>query len=139
MSVPVGFPSYPLSILWDSGEALGTESTTSQRNEDPSKPISGDRIDFAVVEVVMYAIMLPVTLYIAWKHGKRGQVCWPILALFLMTRFIADGFIIADSSDVVLNAIASSFTTSISIMCLTSTLLGMSAEAYVTCFSHLKE
>ena len=99
------------------------------RNDGPGKPQSREQINLAIAELVIYTILLPLVLYIAWKHGKKGLLCWPLLASFLVMRFVADGFIIADSSDVERNTIASLFTTAGSITCLTFTIVGMTFEA----------
>ena len=111
---------------------LYTINNPEPEDEDASEPAFQGRIYYAWIQIIIYALILPVVLRIAWKHGRNGTDCWLMLIAFLLARLIGDGFTIADGRNPERKHLVSLVTTAASINFLTLTILGMAAEAYVT-------
>jgi hypothetical protein len=55
-----------------------------------ANPPSARLINLAIADLSIYIALLPPTLWITWKHGKTGMVCWPIFVSYFGLRFAAD-------------------------------------------------
>lgn len=93
----------------------------------PSIPV----IHLAVIELVIYALSLPLAVYIAWKHGKNGMTAWPIFVSFLGMRIVSDAYQIANRTQPNLPNVLMIMTNAGSVTCLQLTLIGIVYEAYV--------
>lgn len=102
--------------------------TPDQSQEGLPPPPSTKEINLAYADIVVHAVLLPIVLYITWKHGKKGMVCWPILFSFFVLQFVNRGYQLAhkDQSDIP-NAV-SIFTHAGGIACLLLTLIGIIYE-----------
>jgi hypothetical protein len=57
-------------------------------------PPSTSIINLPIADLVIYAILFVPTVWITWKHGKTGTVCWPIFLSCFALRFTADVYLI---------------------------------------------
>ncbi len=94
-------------------------------------PVSDNVVDLAYAELVIYALLLPPAVWIAWSHGRKGLVCWPILVSYFGLRFVADIYQIINRSRPLIPSEVVIMTNAGSIACLTLTLIGAIYEAYV--------
>jgi hypothetical protein len=91
-------------------------------------PPSASIIQLAIAEIVIYAVLLPPTLYITWKHGMKGMTCWSILVSFFGRRFASDIYQIAHCSEPNISGALMIVTNAGSNACLTLTLVGILYE-----------
>ncbi|KAF4948542.1 hypothetical protein FSARC_13714 [Fusarium sarcochroum] len=99
-------------------------------SEDIPPPSSSD-IGLAYADLVIHGVLFPVAIWITWKHGKTGMVCWPIFASYFVMRFIADVYQIVNQHEPEIPGGVSIFTNAGSIACLTLSLIGIIYEANV--------
>ncbi|KAJ5004482.1 hypothetical protein K4K48_009793 [Colletotrichum sp. SAR 10_66] len=92
-------------------------------------PVSSNVVNLAIAELALYAIMFPPAVWITWKHGKKGMVCWPIFLSHFAARFIADIWQIVKRHEPLLPNQVNIMTNAASIACLTLTLIGIVYEA----------
>ncbi|KAH7020375.1 hypothetical protein EDB80DRAFT_562272 [Ilyonectria destructans] len=74
------------------------------------------------------ALFLPA-VFIAWKHGKAGIICWPIFVSYFGLRFASDAYHIMRRHDTQEENTVTLMTNAGSIVCLSLTLIGMVYEA----------
>ncbi|KAJ4252902.1 hypothetical protein NW762_010808 [Fusarium torreyae] len=96
--------------------------------ENIPPPTTSD-IDLAYADLVIHGVLFPVAIWITWKHGKAGMVCWPIFASYFVMRFIADIYQIVNQHEPNIPGGVSIFTSAGSIACLTLSLIGVIYEA----------
>lgn len=96
---------------------------------DALPPVSTNVINLAIADLIIYALLLPPTIWITWKHGKAGMVAWPIFVSYFGLRFIADIYQIVNQDKPLIPSAIVLFTTAGSIACLTLTLIGVIYEA----------
>ncbi|KAL0940446.1 uncharacterized protein CTRU02_203209 [Colletotrichum truncatum] len=94
-------------------------------------PVSSDVVNLAIAELAIYAILFPAALWITWKHGKKGMVCWPIFLSHFGARFVADIYQIIKRDEPLLPNQVNIMTNAASIACLTLTLIGIVYEANI--------
>ena len=92
-------------------------------------PVSTDVVRLAIADLIIYAVLFPPTIWIAWKHGKVGMVTWPLFITFLILRFLADIYQIVKRDDPLIPDAIVLLTIAGSIICLTKTIIGMIYEA----------
>ena len=93
----------------------------------PSKSI----IRLAIGDLAIYTAFLPLALWITWKHGKTGMVCWPIFLSYFGLRFASDIYEIINRYEPEQYNMIVIMTNSGSLACLSLTLIGLIYEAYV--------
>lgn len=91
-------------------------------------PASRNEINLAYADIVIHAVLFPIVLYITWKHGKKGMVCWPIFASYFILHFVAKGYQLANQDKPDIPNAVSIFTHSGSIACLMFGLIGIVYE-----------
>ncbi|KAH8198657.1 hypothetical protein TruAng_007198 [Truncatella angustata] len=91
-------------------------------------PASASLINLAIVEIVIYVLLLPPLLYITWKHGKNGMTCWSLLVSFYGMRFASDIWQIMDRNKPNVPGALLIITNAGSIACLTLGLIGILYE-----------
>ncbi|KAJ3533937.1 hypothetical protein NM208_g7763 [Fusarium decemcellulare] len=94
-------------------------------------PPSANKINLAIADLVIYAILLFPTLWITWKHGKSGMVCWPIFLSYFILRFVSDGYQVANRHEPEIPNAVVIMTNAGSIACLSLTLIGVVYEVNV--------
>ncbi|TDZ41079.1 hypothetical protein CTRI78_v009976 [Colletotrichum trifolii] len=94
-------------------------------------PPSNDVVNLAIAELAIYALLFPAAVWVTWKHGKKGMVCWPIFLSHFFARFIADIWIIIKRHEPFLPNQVNIMTNAASIACLTLTLIGIVYEANI--------
>ncbi|KAF9871121.1 integral membrane protein [Colletotrichum karsti] len=94
-------------------------------------PVSSDVVNLAIAELAIYAIMFPAAVWITWKHGKKGMVCWPIFLSHFFGRFIADIYQIVKKDEPLLPNQVNIMTNAASVACLSLTLIGIVYEANI--------
>lgn len=107
---------------------------------DPAARISGPsakEYNLSIANIVIYAPLFFLALWITWKHGKPGIVCWPIFASYFVIQFVSDAFLIMHKNDETMSKELLLYTDAGSIACLTLTLLGVAYEAYGVSLSSL--
>lgn len=90
---------------------------------------STNTINLAIAEAVIYGLTLFPMIYITWKHGKKGMVCWPIVVSFFVMRLVADIYQIVNQDQPEQPNQVLIMTTSGSIACLSLGLIGVIYEA----------
>jgi hypothetical protein len=58
-----------------------------------------DATKLAIVEIAIYAIIAPFTLWLAFKHGRIALIAFPYLVIFEVLRIAADAIQISDRDD----------------------------------------
>ncbi|KAI9146869.1 putative efflux pump antibiotic resistance protein [Paramyrothecium foliicola] len=92
-------------------------------------PPTRSEINLAIADTVLNGILFPFALWLVWKHGKVGIVCWPIFASYFVIRFVADAYqIVHDTESDIPNAV-SLFTNAGSLACLSLSIIGIIYEA----------
>lgn len=89
-------------------------------------------VGLATADLAISAILLPISGWIAWKHGRVGMVCWPILGFYFATRLVADILLWMDRDGPMTSSAASLMTTAGSISCISLAIIGVVYEASVT-------
>ncbi|ETS73382.1 hypothetical protein PFICI_14987 [Pestalotiopsis fici W106-1] len=92
---------------------------------------STNTINLAIAETFIYGVALFPMLYITWKHGKAGMVCWPIVVSFFVMRLVADIYQIINREQPEQPSQVLILTTSGSIACLSLGLIGVVYEANI--------
>jgi hypothetical protein len=92
-------------------------------------PVSSNVVNLAYADLVIYAILFLPIVWVAWKHGKAGMVCWPIFVSYFVIRFVADIYQIIQKNEPLVPNQVVVLTLSGSIACLTLTLIGIIYEA----------
>jgi hypothetical protein len=95
----------------------------------PPKPAYQFDVDDRLVEAVIYAILLFPTLYLLWKHGKRGILVWPLLAAFCIIRIAADAIFMWPTGDLIKVGAGYLVTTALSLIILVMLPVGLNFEA----------
>lgn len=88
-------------------------------------------INLDIADLVFNSLLLPPAAWIAWKHGKAGMVCWPILISFFPARIIADVYQIVNRSAIEMYNQVAIMTNSGSLACLSLAIIGLVYEANV--------
>lgn len=92
-------------------------------------PVSSEVVNLAIAELVLYGLMFPPAVWITWKHGKKGMVCWPIFVSHFAMRFIADIYQVIKRDEPLLPNQFNIMTSAGSLACLSLTLIGIVYEA----------
>ncbi|KAI4595667.1 hypothetical protein KJ359_006656 [Pestalotiopsis sp. 9143b] len=92
---------------------------------------STNTINLAIAEAIIYGLTLFPMIYITWKHGKKGMVCWPIVVSFFVMRLVADIYQIVNQDQPEQPNQVLIMTTSGSIACLSLGLIGVVYEANI--------
>lgn len=92
-------------------------------------PPSASIIDLAIVDLVLYIVLLPPTLYITWKHGKTGMICWPIFVSYFGLRYASDIYQIVNRNEPLQYNEVAIMTNSGSLACLSLLIIGLVYEA----------
>ncbi|KAK1625561.1 hypothetical protein BDP81DRAFT_495966 [Colletotrichum phormii] len=92
-------------------------------------PVSREVVNLAIAELVLYGLMFPAAVWITWKHGKKGMVCWPIFVSHFGMRFIADIHQVIKRDEPLLPNQFNIMTSAGSLACLSLTLIGIVYEA----------
>jgi hypothetical protein len=82
----------------------------------------------SIVSLIVYLILLPLNLLIAFRHGKHGLLAWPVLTIFCVLQLVADGILISTAGH---PTFAGAIVTSIGLSPLLVTVLGVLGEMYV--------
>lgn len=91
-------------------------------------PPSADKIHLAIASLIIFGLLLFPAIWITWKHGKRGMICWPIFVSFFPLRFVSDAWQIAQRNEPEIPNTVTIMTNAGSIACLSLTLIGMVYE-----------
>lgn len=94
-------------------------------------PPAASKINLAIADLVLHAILFFPTIWITWRHGKAGMVCWPIFLSYFPLRFVSDAYQISHRHDPEIPNTVVIMTNSGSIACLTLALIGIIYEVYV--------
>lgn len=90
---------------------------------------TGADLGLAIADLVIYALLLPAAMWVTWKHGMSGMVCWPIFVSYFGLRFAADIHQIQNRNGPLIPDLIVSMTNAGSIACLSLTIIGMVYEA----------
>ncbi|KAJ3524501.1 hypothetical protein NM208_g12041 [Fusarium decemcellulare] len=90
---------------------------------------SQNNINLSYAALGIFGVLLLPSVYITWKHGKAGIICWPIFVSFFGLRFVSDAYLIIHKDDVEEPNTVTLMTNAGSIVCLSLTLIGMVYEA----------
>ncbi|KPM38568.1 hypothetical protein AK830_g7994 [Neonectria ditissima] len=90
---------------------------------------STESVNLSYASLGIFGALFIPALFITWKHGKAGMVCWPIFASYFPLRFVSDAYLIIHKDDVQENNTITMMTNAGSIVCLSLTLIGMVYEA----------
>lgn len=93
-------------------------------------PPSQNEINLAIATLVIYGSLLPVAVWIAWKHGKQGLTAWPIFVSYFGIVLAGHAYKIARRDDPEVPDIASTMLDAGTIASPTLVLLGVTYEAY---------
>lgn len=88
-------------------------------------------VNLAYADLLIHALLLPPAIWIAWRHGKKGLLCWPIFLSYFILRYIADLYQIFNRDKPVQPSAVTIFTVGGSVQCLTLTLVGIIYEANI--------
>ncbi|KAH7368031.1 hypothetical protein B0T11DRAFT_59761 [Plectosphaerella cucumerina] len=94
-------------------------------------PPSAAKINLAIADLVIYAILFFPVIWIAWKYGKKGMVCWPIFVTYFPLRFVSDAWQVAKRNEPEIPNTVAIMTNAGSIACLSLTLIGMVYEVNI--------
>ncbi|CAI6090822.1 unnamed protein product [Clonostachys chloroleuca] len=94
----------------------------------PSLP-SAECIGLSCAALVIFSILLFPTLYIAYKHGKAGNMCWPILVTFLVFRIVSDAYYLSKRNEPDLPTTLAMVTSSACSATMTLAIIGLIYEA----------
>ncbi|KAH8669058.1 hypothetical protein BX600DRAFT_266674 [Xylariales sp. PMI_506] len=94
-------------------------------------PPSASIINLAIADLAIYAVLLLPTIYITWKHGKAGMVCWPIFLSYFPLRFASDIYQIVHRNDPELPNEVVIMTNAGSIACISLALIGVVYEVNI--------
>ncbi|KAH6695742.1 hypothetical protein F5X68DRAFT_147629 [Plectosphaerella plurivora] len=94
-------------------------------------PPSAAKVNLAIADLVIYAILFFPVTWITWKHGKTGMVCWPIFISYFALRFVSDAWQVAKRNEPELPNTVAIMTNAGSIACLSLTLIGMVYEVNI--------
>ncbi|CAK7236563.1 hypothetical protein SBRCBS47491_009679 [Sporothrix bragantina] len=92
-------------------------------------PPSTSVISLTIADLVIYILLFFPAVWVTWKHGKTGMVCWPIFLSYFALRFTADAYQIATRhapetyNEVVI------MTNAGGLACLSLTIIGLVYEA----------
>lgn len=92
-------------------------------------PVEQRVLDLHIADLAISAVLLPVSVWITWKHGKLGQVCWPIVVSFFLTRFVDDIYLIIQKDEPYLPGALNITMMAAGICCLLLGILGAVYEA----------
>ncbi|KAJ3543752.1 hypothetical protein NM208_g3407 [Fusarium decemcellulare] len=95
----------------------------------PPSPPSGECIGLSWAALVIFGTLLFPTLYIAWRHGKAGKMCWPILVTFFIFRIISDAYYLAHRNEPDVPTTVAMMTSSACTATLSLTIIGLIYEA----------
>ncbi|KAJ4208883.1 hypothetical protein NW759_013646 [Fusarium solani] len=76
-------------------------------------------------------LLLFPALYIAYKHGKTGKMCWPILVTFFLFRIIPDAYYLAGRDKPDVPTTVAMMTSSACTATLSLTIIGLIYEASI--------
>ncbi|KAF4459903.1 hypothetical protein FALBO_13337 [Fusarium albosuccineum] len=94
----------------------------------PGPPSAGS-IDLSITALVIFGILFFPTVYITYKHGKPGMMCWPILVSFFLMRFAYDIEHILRRNEPDIPTAVTMITYPGIVVCLAYTIIGMIFEA----------
>lgn len=97
-------------------------------------PPSTAVVNLTIADLVIYSILFVPTLWITWKHGKTGMVCWPIFLSYFALRFTADIYQIVTRHEPETYNEVVIMTNAGGLACLSLTIIGLVYEAYVKRF-----
>ena len=86
------------------------EMASEQPQKLPALPPSRQEIRLAYADIGVHGALIPVILYLAWKHGKKGFLCWPLLASYPLMPIIASAYKLANQDKPVTPNAVSVFT-----------------------------
>ncbi|PSR80517.1 hypothetical protein BD289DRAFT_62782 [Coniella lustricola] len=92
-------------------------------------PPSASIIDLAIVDLILYAVLLPPAIFITWKHGKTGMICWPIFVSYFGLRFASDIYQIVNRNEPLQYNQVAIMTNAGSLACLSLLIIGLVYEA----------
>ncbi|CAH0020864.1 unnamed protein product [Clonostachys rhizophaga] len=99
--------------------------TAANSLPDPPSP---DKLNLAIAELVLYAVLFIPVIWITWKHGKAGMTCWPIFVSYFPLKFVSDAYQIAKRNEPEIPNVVIIMTSAGSIACLSLTIIGMIYE-----------
>ncbi|KAG6016461.1 hypothetical protein E4U43_003629 [Claviceps pusilla] len=73
-------------------------------------PADASDVDLTIANLILHAPLLPLACYIAWKHGRRGSLCWPVFVSSFVLLFISNGWKISHRNDEKRYGTASNYT-----------------------------
>lgn len=94
-------------------------------------PVEKRVVDLGIADLSISAVLLPVSIWITWKHGRLGTVCWPILISFFLTRFVNDIYLIIERNKPLLPGALNVTMLAAALCCLLLGIIGTVYEAYV--------
>lgn len=90
---------------------------------------SNNTLNLSYAALGIFGALLLPSVYITWKHGKAGIICWPIFVSFFVLRFVSDAYLIIRKNDPEEPTTVTMMTNAGGIVCLSLTLIGMIYEA----------
>ncbi|KAI8717609.1 hypothetical protein NCS52_00837300 [Fusarium sp. LHS14.1] len=90
---------------------------------------SNNTLNLSYAALGIFGALLLPSVYITWKHGKPGIICWPIFVSFFVLRFVSDAYLIIRKNDPEEPTTVTMMTNAGGIVCLSLTLIGMIYEA----------
>ncbi|KAK7408445.1 hypothetical protein QQX98_009372 [Neonectria punicea] len=90
---------------------------------------STESINLSYASLGIFGALFIPALYITYKHGKPGMICWPIFVSYFPLRFASDAYHIVRRNNPEENNTITMMTNAGSIVCLSLTLIGMVYEA----------
>ncbi|KAM5349517.1 hypothetical protein ACJ41O_006022 [Fusarium nematophilum] len=92
---------------------------------------STESVNLSYASLGIFGALLIPAVYITYKHGKPGMICWPIFVSYFGLRFASDGYHISRRNDPEESTTVTMMTNAGSLACLSLTLIGMVYEALV--------
>ncbi|KAF7556253.1 hypothetical protein G7Z17_g1534 [Cylindrodendrum hubeiense] len=89
---------------------------------------SASKNNLAIADLAIHATILFPVLWIAFKHGKLGMLCWPIFISYFPLRFVSDIYQIIHRNEPELPNTVAIMTNAGSLACLTLTIIGIIYE-----------
>lgn len=92
-------------------------------------PMAKDVIDLAIADLTISAVLLPVSIWITWKHGRLGTVCWPIMISYFLSRFVDDIYRLVEQKGPLMPGAVTVTMQAAGIACLLLGIIGVFYEA----------
>lgn len=92
-------------------------------------PPAANVIGLAIADFVISVLLLPVSIWVTWKHGRLGTVCWPIFITFFLSRWVDDLYLLIERHEPLVPGALNICMQAAAICCLLLGLLGAVYEA----------